>query len=60
MGMISVASWITYPIAWNWWRPDPDDVALMRRRAQRVGVRGWFAIGGPALAGALLLGLFHC
>jgi UDP-N-acetylmuramyl pentapeptide phosphotransferase/UDP-N-acetylglucosamine-1-phosphate transferase len=58
--LMGVSSWITYPIAWNWWKPNADDVDRMRSRARQVGLRGWFTVGGIALVAALIFGLFHC
>jgi hypothetical protein len=60
LSLMAVASWITYPVAWNWWNPHGDDVDRMRSRAQRVRKRGWLAVGGVALVAALIFGLFHC
>jgi nitric oxide reductase large subunit len=60
VALIGIASWVTYPIAWSWWRPDPEDVARMRRRAQRIGLQGWFLLGGFAVAFVLLGAWLGC
>jgi hypothetical protein len=60
VALLGIASWVTYPISWNWWRPEPDDLVRMRRRAQRMGVQGWFLLAGLAVATVLVGAWLDC